>query len=173
MPRTTRSCAAVVGMCLAVLCLNAPSTQAVPRAESARNLPDRPASTHSPAPTTSYAGGAHRRGCVTRREFRRAKKGMKRHRVVQRIFKARGQRNPYVPKNRNIWGYSACKCGYFVEVDYTNLRRGKPYRMVRKGWYRQEGGCRARLRGYRGSTNNRELDRREPADVEGNSSANR
>lgn len=82
----------------------------------------------------------HRRGCVTRREFRRAKRGMKRGRIVRRIFKARGQRNPYVPANRNIWGYSACKRGYFVEVDYTNLRRGKPFRMVRKGWYRQEGG---------------------------------
>src|SRR5699024_8469905 len=48
---------------------------------------------------------------------------------------------PFVPKNRNICGYHARTCGCFVQVDDTNLRHGKLYRMVRKGWYRQEGGC--------------------------------
>lgn len=91
-----------------------------------------------PVPAVTVIPSARR--CVTRSEFRRAKKRFTKARVERRIFKARPEWNPFVPKRRNIRGYPACKRGFFVEVDYTNLGRGRPYRLVRKGWYPQEGG---------------------------------
>lgn len=100
-------------------------------------------STSATAPVTHMDQDRHR-GCVSRSEYRRIRHGQTKSRVEHHVAHVKGDPNPWVPRNANTWAYAACKPGFWVEVDYSNMNRGKPYRVRHKAWAQQEGGRAAR-----------------------------